>query len=83
MNFWQLLRRYADESREQSKRLVLKTVPVTHASISSHPEGPLSLKLVAVKAHGKENHALLDTIAVPNLVSCEFANTGTRPNSHC
>lgn len=72
MNFFQLLRGDADEARKQLKSLVSKTVPVTQVSMESQPGGPLRLKFVAGNAYGTETYALLDTVAVPNLMSWEF-----------
>lgn len=75
MNFGQLLCGNAYEAGNKLKRMVSKTVTVTQASMESHAGDFRRLKFLAVKAYGTETQAILDTDAVPNLMSWEFCET--------
>lgn len=66
MKLVQILLGNVDEARNQLKRLVSKSIRVTHAFVAKTLGSPCSLKFVAVKAYGMETHVLLDTGAVPN-----------------
>lgn len=72
MNFGKVLREDVDEERNQLKRMVSKTIPATQGSMESHPQGSCGLTAVAVKSYRKETQALLNTSAVPNLMSWDF-----------
>lgn len=75
INFGQPLRGdadCADDARKHLKRLVCKTLSVTHACTSSQPKCPRRLKFVAARAYGTEKHALMDMGAVPKLMPWDF-----------
>lgn len=69
--FGGLLRGDADGTRGNLNCFVSKTVSVTQTSMTCHREGLRRLNVVVVKVNGTENHALLDTAAVSNLMSLE------------
>lgn len=54
-----------DEAWKQLKRLVSKTITVTHASMESHPKFSRRVEVLDMKAYGTETHSLLDAVAVP------------------